>query len=223
MTKSITRKAAPRKPIVRKPVLSKLNDAQRNVLSSAAQCGDGAAVRPASMTERAAQKLGAALIENRLAREIRAKGGMPVWRRADDGLGYSLIITKSGRAAVEGDDGRKPSEASDKASSRASASVIAKANADPRPSTASDAVTPFRSERVAPREGSKLANVIALLGRKQGVGINDLTSATGWLPHTTRAALTGLRKRGFVIERTRSEERGSLYRIVGQERASTAA
>ena len=35
---------------------------------------------------------------------------------------------------------------------------------------------------------------------------------TGWLPHTTRAALTGLRKRGFVTAIDRSDkERGSIY------------
>ena len=56
--------------------------------------------------------------------------------------------------------------------------------------------------------------VIALLGRKKGAGIEELTSATGWLPHTTRAALTGLRKRGYAIERERSEKGGSVYRIV---------
>ena len=37
---------------------------------------------------------------------------------------------------------------------------------------------------------------------------------TGWLPHTTRAALTGLRKRGFVTAIDRSDkERGSIYRV----------
>ena len=37
---------------------------------------------------------------------------------------------------------------------------------------------------------------------------------TGWLPHTTRGALTGLRKRGFVTAIDRSDkERGSIYRV----------
>jgi len=30
-------------------------------------------------------------------------------------------------------------------------------------------------------------------------------AATGWLPHTTRAALTGLRKKGHAIARDRVE------------------
>jgi hypothetical protein len=61
-------------------------------------------------------------------------------------------------------------------------------------------------EPSVPRQGSKLAEVMALLSRKQGAGIEELTSTTGWLPHTTRAALTGLRRRGYAIERSRSEQ-----------------
>jgi DNA-binding IclR family transcriptional regulator len=67
----------------------------------------------------------------------------------------------------------------------------------------------FQPDCSLPRAGSKLADVMRLLGRKQGAGIEELTSATGWLPHTTRAALTGLRKRGFAVERLRSEQGGS--------------
>ena len=65
--------------------------------------------------------------------------------------------------------------------------------------------------------------MIALLGRKQGAGIEELTSTTGWLPHTTRAALTGLRKRGYAIERSRSEQGGSVYRIVTSAAPALAA
>jgi len=39
-------------------------------------------------------------------------------------------------------------------------------------------------------------------------------AATDWLPHTTRAALTGLRKRGYQVTLDRSDkERGSVYGI----------
>jgi DNA-binding MarR family transcriptional regulator len=70
----------------------------------------------------------------------------------------------------------------------------------------------------APREGSKIATVIEMLRRANGASVEELTSATGWLPHTTRAALTGLRKRGLVVERTKEERRkriATIYRIVG--------
>ena len=45
----------------------------------------------------------------------------------------------------------------------------------------------------APRDGSKLALILDLLRRADGATIVDLTQATGWLAHTTRAAITGLR------------------------------
>ena len=66
---------------------------------------------------------------------------------------------------------------------------------------------------VAPRDGSKLALVIEHLQRADGATIVDLTQATGWLPHTTRAALTGLRKRGYAVIRERIGAGDSVYRI----------
>lgn len=59
---------------------------------------------------------------------------------------------------------------------------------------------------------SKSAAVIALLERNDGATMADLIAATDWLPHTTRAALTGLRKKGHVIERGKRGEE-TIYRI----------
>ena len=50
-----------------------------------------------------------------------------------------------------------------------------------------------------------------MLTKDKGATLAALVEATGWLPHTTRAAMTGLRKRGFAIERTRHEKLGSLF------------
>jgi hypothetical protein len=55
--------------------------------------------------------------------------------------------------------------------------------------------------------------VIEQLQRADGAAIVDLTYATGWLPHTTRAALTGLRKRGYAVIRERIGAGDSVYRI----------
>ena len=46
-----------------------------------------------------------------------------------------------------------------------------------------------------------------------GASVPELIAATGWLPHTTRAALTGLRKAGHVVERSRRDG-ATCYRIV---------
>jgi Protein of unknown function (DUF3489) len=70
----------------------------------------------------------------------------------------------------------------------------------------------------APRGGSKLARVIALLERDHGATVEELIAATGWLAHTTRAALSGLRKRGYAVAINRSDDnRGSFYRVPAGE------
>ena len=45
--------------------------------------------------------------------------------------------------------------------------------------------------------------------------------ATGWLPHTTRAALTGLRHKGFVLDRDKRQDGTTVYRISSAPAASS--
>ena len=54
--------------------------------------------------------------------------------------------------------------------------------------------------------------MLSLLSRPQGATIDDLLSATGWLPHTTRAALTGLRKEGYEFAKSKNAEGETVYR-----------
>lgn len=60
---------------------------------------------------------------------------------------------------------------------------------------------------------SKKAMLIELLSRPQGADIFEMTEATGWLPHTTRAALTRLRQAGYRVIRQDSDDKGSVYKI----------
>ena len=48
---------------------------------------------------------------------------------------------------------------------------------------------------------TKTSAVLNMLRRDGGATLAELIAATGWLPHTTRAALTGLKKKAHVIER----------------------
>ena len=65
-----------------------------------------------------------------------------------------------------------------------------------------------------PKASSKLAIVLGLLEKPAGASLDKLVEVTGWLPHTTRAALTGLRKRGFRIElQAVVDGAGSIYRV----------
>ena len=67
------------------------------------------------------------------------------------------------------------------------------------------------------KKSGKLTDVVELLARTNGASIAELISVTNWLPHTARAALTGLRKRGFRFVRSAEETRGTIYKLIGQE------
>lgn len=51
----------------------------------------------------------------------------------------------------------------------------------------------------SPKPPSKQQQLAALVVRDAGATLDQMIAATGWLPHTTRAALTGLKKKGFGI------------------------
>jgi hypothetical protein len=72
------------------------------------------------------------------------------------------------------------------------------------------------------RDGSKLALVLSILRRPEGATLDSLVSSTGWLPHTTRAALTGLRQRGYPVSRSKMEEGRSIYRLNDMEETPEA-
>lgn len=50
-----------------------------------------------------------------------------------------------------------------------------------------------------PKASSKQQQLAAMVVRDEGATLDQMIAATGWLPHTTRAALTGLKKKGYVI------------------------
>lgn len=61
-----------------------------------------------------------------------------------------------------------------------------------------------------------------MLLRSGGTTIDELVKATQWLPHTTRAVLSGLRKRGYQLDRQR-QDGVTRYRITGSPEAARAA
>jgi DNA-binding IclR family transcriptional regulator len=72
--------------------------------------------------------------------------------------------------------------------------------------TIEDTTTP------APAAPSKISMVLGLLRREEGATLAELVEATGWLPHTTRAVLTGLRKKGHRLDKTKRGD-ATCYRI----------
>src|SRR5260370_40492071 len=78
----------------------KLTDTQLIVLSRAAQRDDGAAAVPEGMTQSAALRPAASLIDKKLVREGKATGGKPVWPPSHAEGRYALHRTQLGLAAI---------------------------------------------------------------------------------------------------------------------------
>ncbi|MEZ5938626.1 MAG: DUF3489 domain-containing protein [Hyphomonadaceae bacterium] len=65
----------------------------------------------------------------------------------------------------------------------------------------------------AVKAGTRQAEFLEHL-KGEGASVETLAAAMGWLPHSVRAALTGLRKRGVPIERIAGEPgEPSIYRF----------
>ena len=75
------------------------------------------------------------------------------------------------------------------------------------------AATVPSSDGAGPRT-TKNAMLITLVSTESGADIASLSTALGWLPHTTRAALTRLRHAGYGLETIAPPEGGARrYRI----------
>jgi len=182
---------------------TKLTDAQQSMLSAAAQREDRLLALPPNLKGGAAQKVAAKLVAAGLVKEVKAKAGAPAWRRdAESGQPFALKLTAAGLKAGAIDDS-------------AVVSTAAETEAPSGGPAASKA-----SVASAPRGGSKISQVIGLLQRQGGATLDEVIAATGWLPHTSRAALTGLRKRGYAIENRRVAEGRRSYVIAAADKAS---
>jgi hypothetical protein len=193
---------------------AKLTDSERALLLGASRREDRFFVLPPSLKGGAAQKVAAKLTGEGLAKEVKAKTGAPIWRRdIENDQAYSLKLSAAGAKAIATDE--EPSVKS------ASVSLAQGSHSD---SVAAPEIAHHGAEAgmAAPRQGSKLASVMALLCRPEGATIGVLTKATGWLPHTTRAAITGVRKRGYSVVLDRSAEGASVYRLSDPQESEAA-
>jgi hypothetical protein len=200
----------------------KLSNSQVVILSAASRREDRCLIAPNNLKDHAAEKVAAKLLAVGLVREIKAKPSMPVWRRDEDaGQAISLKLTAAGLKAISIDEEAQPEQnaaapqrADEDASSMkgdanlATAKMATMATTPAGPNAAAAPMSP------APRPGTKIARVIELLQHDQGATLETLIVATGWLPHTARAALTGLRHRGYDVRLERGEKgSASVYRI----------
>lgn len=171
--------------------MPKLSDTQLVILNAAAHREDRLALPlPSSLRGDTASrnKILKRLVNRKLLGEKPAKKDAPVWREDGDRR-LTLVITDAGLVELGLGD-------------------------------ASDATTPVRIEAAStaeeveaasPRAGTKLDRMLSML--REGATVEQMVASLGWQSHTVRAAMTGLRKRGYVIDRTQPESGETLYAI----------
>jgi hypothetical protein len=73
---------------------------------------------------------------------------------------------------------------------------------------------PKAAKSDGPREGSKMAAVIAMLQRENGATISEIMSSMSWQKHTVRGFIAGaMKKAGFSVESFKPEGGERTYRI----------
>jgi hypothetical protein len=69
-------------------------------------------------------------------------------------------------------------------------------------------------ETAGPREGSKTAQVVAMLQRKNGATLSEIMDKMGWQKHTVRGFMAGaMKKAGYNVESFKPEGGERTYRI----------
>ena len=205
-----------------------LTVAQLLVLSTAAQRPDHMVLPlPTALKVRGAtqRRLLASLLKAALVVELAVTDDTLAWRHDASGERFGLRLTADGLAAVGlaavGSDSseqpaaiksesladlpRNPQPAASEPAPRLEPPAIATASASRADAGAADEARPLRP-------GGKLGTVLQAVSSDAGATLAELVALTGWLPHTTRAAVTGLRKRGFAIDLVEQDAR-KAYRL----------
>jgi len=89
----------------------------------------------------------------------------------------------------------------------------ARSGSKPTPERA-DLATASASGGAQPPANTKRAKLIAMLERAEGASVAEIGRRLGWLPHTVRAAITGLRNAGREVTRSKDANDPSVYRLV---------
>ena len=190
---------------------------------------------PGHLKGPAATKVLKPLLRSRFIEEVPAKGGYPIYRRDPDAGPIALRVTDKGLSVI-GVEPQGPTTGPETAKEAAPKKGPRKS--EPQKQTAAKPTSaPAARERgsaakagrqgpksrsqptAAPQPGVKQALLIEMLQTKHGANIDAIVEATGWLPHTGRAMISGLRKAGFKIEVERTEGKKSVYRIVAGPKA----
>ena len=161
--------------------MAKLTDTQLVILSAAAGRKTRAVLplpKSLKISKGTATNVLRALLKKSLIEEHLAAQGAKSWREDKTGRRFTLTITDAGLGVLDAGPG-KPSPK--------------------RPKERLGNASPSGAPK------GKAGTILAFLKRPEGVPLADLERATGWQPHSIRAALTGLRKRGITITRSKDD------------------
>jgi hypothetical protein len=169
--------------------MPKLTDSQLVILSTAAARADHTVLPPSpslTLNKASLTRVIQSLLIRGLVAERPATQTDHVWREENDRR-LSLVITPAGLDALGITiDDPAPPELTNEPTSLALPSKVS---------------------------GGKADAVLTLLRRSEGAGIADLNEATGWQAHSIRAFLSGLRKKGLEIARTKADDGKAVYRM----------
>jgi hypothetical protein len=139
--------------------MTKLTALQHAVVAKAAARADGAAIFPTSLNKPRVTKVGSVLVARKPLREVRSKAGMPIWREDAAGKSISLVLTRAGRAVIDGGEVAVTwAKSKSKAKAGNTANVAGAAGK-------------------LPRAGTKQALVVDMLSNEQGATLDALIKA----------------------------------------------
>ena len=176
------------RPAWKTSIMTSLSDTQCILLSGATQRENSSLLPlPTSLRPGGGITKAITALLNRGFVEERETNDASATRRTEGDVRYGVFVTLAGAAAIG-----------------------VESACEQAPVATAPAVPPTPATEPRP---NKINAVVLLMARNDGATLPELIAATGWLPHTTRAALTGLRKKGHEI--TRSKRDGATcYRIV---------
>lgn len=190
--------------------MPQLSDSQLVVLTAACQRPDRC-VFPvtAKLKGNAAGNVLKSLLKKELIKEVRAKRDDTVWRHDGQRGRMTLVATKAAFAAL----GIDPREAASEADSEEAEASTADVESEMGPGPDAPETKEPKVHRT--RDGSKQAQLIAMLRRAKGATVEEIAETFSWQPHTVRGAIAGAikKKLGLNVTSTKDEKRGRVYRI----------
>lgn len=196
-----------------KPSGANLPDLALVLLSHAANREDRALLpAPDSIKARGAplQRMLSKLLKQELIEEIAVSAFEQAWRSEEDSGRIGLRITDAGLTAIGVPALVEPTKAELHRPAEGRA-VAQSSETVAKPSTRSGGAS-ASAKASAVKPDSKQGLLVKQLSRPAGATTDHLVGVLGWQPHTIRAALTGLRKRGYDVAREKNRKGETVYR-----------